>query len=118
MLRLSKTFRFLIPVSAAFLVVPGMSTVAQAQQGSDEIEEIITNWVNEYGLKNLNTNFVLAASDATIMLTEAPEVDDTELKQAMSWKLKDNSDIDVNNSVIDCFSIPGQRYILFPTLQS
>ena len=42
MLRLSKTFRFLIPVSAAFLVVPGMSTVAQAQQGSDEIEEIIT----------------------------------------------------------------------------
>ena len=42
MLSLPKTFRFLLPVSAAFLVVPGMAPVAQAQQGSDEIEEIIT----------------------------------------------------------------------------
>ena len=42
MLRLSKSFRFLIPVSAALLVVPGIAPVAQAQQGADEIEEIIT----------------------------------------------------------------------------
>ncbi|MFV2002104.1 MAG: TonB-dependent receptor plug domain-containing protein [Paracoccaceae bacterium] len=42
MLKLPKIFRFLIPVSAAFLVLPGMATVAQAQAGADEIEEIIT----------------------------------------------------------------------------
>jgi len=41
MLRFSKSFRFLIPVSAALIVAPGMSPVAQAQ-GADEIEEIIT----------------------------------------------------------------------------
>ena len=43
------------------------------------------------------------------MLTEAPEVEDKELKQAMQWKLKDNSDIDFTKSVVDVFPIPGQR---------
>ena len=43
MLRLPSAFRFLIPVSAAFLVMPGLAPVAQAQAGADEaIEEIIT----------------------------------------------------------------------------
>jgi len=42
MLRLPKSFRFLIPVSAAVLVLPGMAPVAQAQDGADAIEEIIT----------------------------------------------------------------------------
>ena len=43
MLRLPRSFRFLIPVSAAFLVMPGLAPVAQAQAGADEeIEEIIT----------------------------------------------------------------------------
>ena len=43
------------------------------------------------------------------MLTEAPEVEDSELQQAMRWKLKDSTELNVKESVIDCFSIPGQR---------
>ena len=74
-----------------------------------QLDNTLAQWVDEYQLKQLSTNFVLAADEATILLTEAPEVDDSELQQAMRWKLKDNSEIDINQSVIDCFSIPGQR---------
>jgi len=43
MFKLSKFFRFLLPISAVVLVAPGLTSVAQAQQGADEvIEEIIT----------------------------------------------------------------------------
>jgi len=75
----------------------------------NKIETIITDWVDEHDLKHVDANFALAIDEATIMLTEAPEVADAELQQAMSWKLKDNTDIDINNSIIECFSIPGQR---------
>jgi iron complex outermembrane receptor protein len=43
MLKLAKLFRFLLPISAVVLVAPGLTSVAQAQEGADEvIEEIIT----------------------------------------------------------------------------
>jgi len=51
----------------------------------------------------------VAADEANIMLTDAPEVKDSELQQAMRWKLKDNSEVNIKGSVIDCISIPGQR---------
>jgi len=37
----SKLFSLLIPLSAAFLIAPGMSSVASAQGSDDELEEII-----------------------------------------------------------------------------
>ncbi len=75
----------------------------------NELDRTLSGWVDEYDLKRLSTNFVLAANEATILLTEAPEVDDSELQKAMRWKLKDSSEINIHDSIIDCFSIPGQR---------
>ncbi|VAW90938.1 MSHA biogenesis protein MshI [hydrothermal vent metagenome] len=75
----------------------------------NELDNALHDWVDQYDLKQLSTNFVLAADEANIMLTEAPEVTDSELQQAMRWKLKANSEINIKDSVIDCISIPGQR---------
>ncbi len=74
-----------------------------------QLDTILSNWVDEYQLKQLSTNFVLAADEANILLTESPEVNDSELQQAMRWKLKDSSEVNIKDSIIDCFSIPGQR---------
>ena len=52
---------------------------------------------------------MLSLSEANIFLTEAPEVEDKELNQAMRWKLKDNTDVNIENSIVDVFPIPGQR---------
>ena len=75
----------------------------------NELDNALHGWVDQYDLKQLSTNFVLAADEANIMLTDAPEVKDSELQQAMRWKLKDNSEVNIKGSVIDCISIPGQR---------
>ena len=42
MRKLPKLLRFILPISALALAVPGLSSVAQAQGAQDEIEEIIT----------------------------------------------------------------------------
>jgi len=42
MRKLPKILRFILPISAMALALPGMTSVAQAQEGADEIEEIIT----------------------------------------------------------------------------
>ncbi len=54
-------------------------------------------------------NFVLSTHQADLFLTEAPEVKDDELRQAMRWKVKDLIDYDLEDAVVDCFAIPGQR---------
>lgn len=43
------------------------------------------------------------------MLTEAPEVKESELVQAMRWKVKESLEYDIEDAIIDCFSIPGQK---------
>lgn len=75
----------------------------------NELDARLSEWVKEFNLKDSVTNFVLAQSQANILLTEAPEVEDRELRQAMQWKLKDSSDIDMEKSIVDVVSIPGQR---------
>ena len=74
-----------------------------------EMESTLSHWVKEYNVKDSETNFVLALSEANILLTEAPEVEDKELNQAMRWKLKDSAEVDMEKSIVDVFPIPGQR---------
>lgn len=71
--------------------------------------EHLAQWVHQYDLKNARTNLVLDSSRTRLLLTEAPEVAEAELVQAMHWQLKENPEIDIENAIMDCFSIPGQR---------
>jgi MSHA biogenesis protein MshI len=77
--------------------------------GLPEINSKLAHWVKEFQVKDSQTNFVLSLSDANILLTEAPEVEDKELSKAMRWKLKDNPDVNLEKSIVDVFPIPGQR---------
>lgn len=69
----------------------------------------IGDWVKQNQLKQAATNFVLATNQTVTMLTEAPEVAIEELNKAMRWKIKDMIDYDIEDAVIDCFAIHGQR---------
>ena len=75
----------------------------------DDMTNAIARWVKEHSLKCTTTNFVLASHQADTFLTEAPEVAEEELNKAMRWKIKDMIDYDINDAVIDCFAIHGQR---------
>jgi MSHA biogenesis protein MshI len=80
-----------------------------AAPGIDDMTRAINRWVKDNQLKDATTHFVLAAHQADSFLTEAPEVADAELTKAMRWKVKDMIDYDINEAVVDCFAIPGQR---------
>ncbi len=83
---------------------------AYAQCGSiDAIQQVVTNWVKEFNLKGLHTNFVLGPHMFSFILTEAPEVKPEELAAAMRWKIKDVIQYDLTDAVVDSFVIPGQK---------
>lgn len=44
-----------------------------------------------------------------MLLVEAPEVDPSELKAAVRWRIKDLLDFHIDDAVIDVFDIPGQQ---------
>ncbi len=52
---------------------------------------------------------VLGEDDFNLLLVEAPEVDPTELKAAVRWRIKDLIDFHIDDAVIDVFDIPSQR---------
>jgi len=56
------------------------------------------------------TCITLAENDMfTLLLVDAPEVEPSELKQAIRWRIKDLIDFHVDDAVIDAFDIPGQE---------
>ncbi len=75
----------------------------------NELGQAVSDWVRQNNLRDCPANFVLTPEQADTMLTEAPEVTDAELVKAMRWKVKEMIDYDVNEAVVDCFAIPGQR---------
>lgn len=51
----------------------------------------------------------LQAPDYNLEMLEKPQVAESELRQAVRWKIKDSLSFDVNNAIIDVFEIPGQK---------
>jgi MSHA biogenesis protein MshI len=55
------------------------------------------------------TCITIAENDMfTLLLVDAPEVEPSELKTAIRWRIKDLIDFHVDDAVIDAFDIPGQ----------
>ena len=80
-----------------------------AYESIEQLTQQLRQWVQSYQLKNKLTNFVLGPHQFSFILTETPEVQDNELVTAMRWKIKELLDLDVNEAVIDCLPIPGQK---------
>lgn len=45
----------------------------------------------------------------TLLLVDAPEVEPTELKSALRWRIKDLINFHVDDAIIDAFDVPGQE---------
>ena len=78
-------------------------------QSIEQITRQLREWVHTSQLKSKLTNFVLGPHQFSFVLTETPEVQDQELVNAMRWKTKELLDIDMNEAIIDCLPIPGQK---------
>ena len=74
--------------------------------GKDSYSELVQSYVHKHGLKGLACRFVLSAKDYQLLLVEAPDVPESELREALKWRVKDLINGTVEQSVIDVFTLP------------
>lgn len=71
---------------------------------------VLSRLVKSLNLEGKLCNYVLAAQDYHLHLIEAPEVEESELRAAARWKVKDLLDMKPDEVAIDFFRVPQQAY--------
>lgn len=74
--------------------------------GTAEQSRVLQDWVSQNGLKNVPCVSLIAPHDVQLFQLEKPPVEDDELLQAVSWKIKDLINFDVDTAVVDIFQLP------------
>jgi MSHA biogenesis protein MshI len=74
--------------------------------GTKEQTRVLKEWVEQNGLKNAPCVSLIAKHDVQVFQLEKPAVEDSELIQAVSWKIKDLINYDVTTAVVDVFEMP------------
>ncbi len=74
-----------------------------------ERERVLEQAARECGLDQIRCVSVIDEEQFNLLLVEAPEVDPTELRAAVRWRIKDLIDFHVDDAVVDVFDIPAQR---------
>ncbi|WP_370981430.1 hypothetical protein [Agaribacterium sp. ZY112] len=76
-------------------------------KGSASWLEVVQAYIDKHQLQGLGCRLVLPASEYQLLLVEAPEVPEAELRQALTWRVKDLLTGSVEESVVDVFSLPA-----------
>jgi MSHA biogenesis protein MshI len=63
-------------------------------------------WVHSNNLQKTPCVCLLANDDCDVYQVEKPEVEDAEMIQAVSWKIKDLINYDVSHAVVDSYPMP------------
>lgn len=71
---------------------------------------LLADRVKELGLDGARCNYVLAPDDYSLLLVEAPAVEDAELAAAAKWKVKDMVDRPLEQLAISVFRVPREAY--------
>lgn len=74
-----------------------------------ELNELIAEAAEQEQLDEISCVNVMESHNFNLLLVEAPEVDATELRAAVRWRIKDLIDFHIDDAVIDVFDIPAQR---------
>ncbi|WP_111640411.1 type IV pilus biogenesis protein PilM [Marinimicrobium alkaliphilum] len=71
-----------------------------------EAVELLRNRLAVRGLSHQPCNLVLAPGSYKLLLVEAPKVPDSELREALRWRVRDQVDFPVTDAVLDVFLLP------------
>lgn len=74
--------------------------------GQEAQVEALKAWVHSNSLQKTPCVCLLADDDCDIYQVEKPEVEDAEMLQAVSWKIKDLINYDVTHAVVDSYPMP------------
>lgn len=82
----------------------------QNLESSSQAREVITALVDSMELGGANCNYVLSPRDYNLYMIEAPAVEESELRSAIRWKIKDLLDMPVEDAAIDIFPVPESAF--------
>jgi MSHA biogenesis protein MshI len=72
-------------------------------------QEVLAELAREQRLGDTRCVSVVDHKDFSLLLVEAPQVDPTELRAAVRWRIRELIDFHIDDAVIDVFDIPGQQ---------
>jgi len=79
-------------------------------QSEKEAGKALEKLVKELQLEGKQCSYVLNRKDYNLHLVEAPEVEASEMRAAVRWKIKDLLDMKVEDAAIDVFQVPDEAY--------
>lgn len=92
-------------------VVPVLEQCSrQNLESSAQTREVVTALVDSLALNGARCNYVLSPRDYNLYLIEAPAVEESELRSAVRWKIKDLLDMPVEDAAIDIFPVPEDAF--------
>lgn len=111
-------------LSAFHLRPDGVALVSVASEGVNSAPRITTcdfmpaagaaglrgalqQMANRHGLGRVRCTTVLAPSEYTLLLTEAPQVPREEQRAAVRWRIKDLIDFPIEDATLDVFDVPA-----------
>ena len=78
-------------------------------ESKSEISTILKKIVHDNQLEDAAIFTTLLTSDYNLEMLEKPNVAESELRQAVCWKIKDSLSFDIDNAIIDVFEIPDMK---------
>lgn len=81
-----------------------------ALDGGKSMQDLLSGQIASMGLRGVPCNALLSARDYNLYLVEAPAVDESELRAAARWKVRDLLDIPLEDAVIDVFPVPEDAF--------
>ena len=81
-----------------------------ALQSERDAGRALAKIVKTMEIEGKQCSYVLNRKDYNLHLVEAPEVEDSELRAAVRWKIKDLLDMKVEDAAIDVFKVPADAY--------
>ena len=77
----------------------------EASSQEDQVESL-KSWVRKNNLQKTPCVCLIADDDFDSYQVEKPEVEEAEMLQAVTWKIKDLINFDVSNAVVDSYPMP------------
>ena len=76
---------------------------------SETVAPLLQKLSKEHHLDASHCISVAAQKGFSLLLVESPEVEASELKAAVRWRIKELIDFHIDDAIIDVFDIPGQK---------
>lgn len=73
---------------------------------TSNLQKELDHFVHKHKISHRLCHVVLSPKDYQLLLVEAPDVPDEDLREAVRWKIKDLITLPVDQSVVDIFRLP------------